>query len=103
MLYLLIRWLMVAAACGAAPDGDPLGLSFKHAFEELASSWNLLTAAPPDKVSQMVGILLKQIASHQVPYRPGRHEPRPKDGNRKNRGKGKYTPSHKLKSNKKQS
>lgn len=103
VLYLLIRWLMVKAAQGAEEDGDPLGISFQHAFEELTMIWNVLIAAKPEDVPRIVRKLLTQIASHQVPFRPGRHEPRPHDGKRKNRGKGKYTPSHKLEPNKKQS
>lgn len=30
--YLLVRWLMVEAAQRAAPEGDPLGLSCRHAL-----------------------------------------------------------------------
>lgn len=103
VLYLLIRWLMVKAAQAAEDDGDPLGLSFKHAFEELMMSWNVLIAAPPEQVVRLVRRLLGRIASSQVPFRPGRHEPRPRNGKHKHRGKGKYTPSHKLESNQKQS
>ena len=33
VLFLLVCWLMVEAAQRAAADGDPLGLSFKHALE----------------------------------------------------------------------
>ncbi len=33
--------------------------------------------------------LLEQIGSHVVPFRPGRHYPRPHDTQVKNKGKGK--------------
>lgn len=96
VLYLLIRWLMVEAAQSAAPDGDPLGLSFQHAFEELRACWNLLITAGPDHVPAIVRQLMRHIAGHQVPWRPGRHEPRPNDGKVKNLGYGRYKQPHKL-------
>lgn len=73
VLYLLVRWLMVEAAAQAAPDGDPLGLSFKHALEELLTAWPLLlTASASDVSRRILPRLLKAIASHQVEWRPGR-------------------------------
>lgn len=42
VLYLLIHRLMAEAAQAAEKEGDPLGLSFKHALEELATVWNVL-------------------------------------------------------------
>ena len=77
VLYLLIRWLMVEAAARAAPDGDPLGLSFKHALEELLTAWPMLLTADASDVSRRIlPRLLKAIASHQVNWRPGRSFPR---------------------------
>lgn len=96
VLYLLTRWLMVEAAARSAPDGDPLGLSFKHAHEGLTASWPVLIAAEPTRVPRIVDKLMAQIAAHQVPWRPGRHEPRPGDTQTKNLGNGKYKQPHKL-------
>lgn len=103
VLYLLIRWLMAEAAQAVEDDGDPLGLSFKHAFEELATAWSVLIAADPKTLTRLVRTLLKHIARHQVPRRPGRHEPRPGDGKTRNPGNEKHKKSHKLKSHPKQS
>jgi len=73
VLYLLVRWLMAEAARQAAPDGDPLGLSFKHALEELLTGWPLLlTASVSDVRRRILPKLLEAIASHQVDRRPGR-------------------------------
>lgn len=96
VLYLLIRWLMVEAAQDGDPDGDPLGLSFKHAFQELVAAWNVLIAANPQCLPRLIRQLRQQIAAHQVHHRPGRHEPRPGDGKTRNLGNGKYKLSHKL-------
>lgn len=103
VLYLLIRWLMVQAAQAVEPDGDPLGISFKHAFEELCDTWTVLTAASPQAVAAIVRKLIQNITAHQVPHRPGRHEPRPTDAKTKNLGNGKYKKSQKLTPSKKQS
>ena len=73
VLYLLIRWLMVEAAARAAPQGDPLGLSFKHALEELLTAWPLLLTSDASHVRQRIlPRLLRAIASHKVHWRPGR-------------------------------
>lgn len=96
VLYLLIRWLMAEAAQQAEDDGDPLGLSFKHAFEELAAAWNVLIAADPATLPRLTRQLLQHIAAHRVPHRPGRHEPRPNDDKPRNLGNGKYKQPHKL-------
>jgi hypothetical protein len=77
VLYLLVRWLMVEAAARAAPDGDPLGLSFKHALEELLTAWPMLLTSDASDVSRRIlPRLLEAIASHQVNWRPGRSFPR---------------------------
>jgi hypothetical protein len=103
VLYLLIRWLLVETAQAASPDGDPLGLSFQHAFEALTACWNLLITAEPKHVPHIVQQLMRHIAAHQVPWRPARHEPRPNDGKVKNLGNGNYKQPHKLTSTLKQS
>lgn len=73
VLYLLVRWLMVEAAGRAAADGDPLGLSFKHALEELSTAWPMLLTSSASEVSRRIlPRLLQAIASHQVNWRPGR-------------------------------
>ena len=73
VLYLLVRWLMVEAAQRAAPDGDPLGLSFKHALDEVTTAWPLLLTSHASAISRrLLPKLLKAIASHEVEWRPGR-------------------------------
>lgn len=96
LLYLLVRWLMVEAAGQAARDGDPLGISFKHAMEELLTLWSHLTVAPPELATKLVTRLLERLATHQVHWRPGRHFSRPHDTKTKNCGRGKYRHPHKL-------
>ena len=91
LLYLLVRWLMAEAAQRAAPDGDPLGVSFKHALEELLTAWPMLVTSDPAEVSyRILPRLLKAIASHEVSWRPGRSFPRKKD-NARIRSKNKKT------------
>lgn len=103
VLYLLIRWLMAEAAHAAEEDGDPLGLSFKHAFEELATIWNVLIAADDKTLPRLFGQLLHAISKHRVPVRPGRHEPRPTDPTTRNLGERKNKPPNKLTRKRKQS
>jgi hypothetical protein len=88
LLYLLVRWLMVEAAAGA--DVDPLRLSFSGALGELKAILPALVQAGPARAAGvLVPRLLDRMASHRVPYRPGRHYPRPHDTKAKNKGKGK--------------
>lgn len=94
--YLLVRWLMVEAAQSAAPDGDPLGLSFHHACRELSTAWSLLLTATPKDTAEIVRKLLGNLAAHPVPFRPGRHVPRPNDTKTRNLGNGKSKQPHKL-------
>ena len=92
VLYLLVRWLMVEAAGRAAPDGDPLGLSFKHALEELLTAWPmLLTSSASDVSRRILPRLLKAIASHQVNWRPGRSYKRETKLKKKRSKKSKQT------------
>ena len=79
MLYLLVRWLMVEAAVEHDIE-DPLRLSFKGALDELSDMRQTLITATPERARNiLLPRLLKRIAEHLVPLRPGRHYPRPKD------------------------
>lgn len=87
LLYVLVRWLIVAAT---AAGQDPLRLSFVAALRELAAMRvALLYASPRWAATVLVPRLLARIASHVVPYRPGRHYPRrkpkPKPSKRRNK------------------
>jgi hypothetical protein len=96
LLYLLTRWLMVEAAERAGIE-DPLRLSFKGALGELADLRETLVRARPEHVWRvLLPRLLERIASHQVPLRPGRHFPRPRDTKPKAKGKGRYQKPSKL-------
>jgi hypothetical protein len=113
ILYLLTRWLIVqaalthdadtasdtrtrpeargkAAAQGPqAPQGlDPLRLSFTEAQREVRNAANLLTGRPPRLRRTILDAMLRDIASHRVPWRPGRHYPRPNDGKTRRTGAG---------------
>ena len=97
LLYLLTRWLMVESAVQAGID-DPLRLSFKAALEEIADMRETLVHASAEHVSKvLLPRLLERIASHQVPPRPGRHYPRPRDNKPKPKGNGRYQQPSKLK------
>lgn len=97
VLYLLTRWLMVEAAQRAGIE-DPLRLSFQRAREELADLRETLVHASPARVQRvLLPRLLERIANHQVPLRPGRHFPRPRDTKPKAKGKGRYQKPSKLK------
>jgi len=75
VLYLLIRWLMVEAA--VRHGQDPLRLCFRNAVRELQSMWSTLAASSPSWVHDvLLPRLLERIASHVVPFRPGRSYPR---------------------------
>lgn len=78
LLYLPVRWLMVEAA--VQHQALPLGLSFKHALQELEDLRVLLIIATPDQVRRiLLPKLLLRIAEHRILVRPGRHYPRPGD------------------------
>jgi hypothetical protein len=88
VLYLLTRWLMVEAAL--EQKLDPLRLSFTETQREMADLAPLLLLSSPEQVQRvLLPLLLQRIASHVVPLRPGRHDPRRSDGKIKNAGKGK--------------
>lgn len=88
LLYLLVRWLMVAAAAGVGED--PLRLSFSGALKELRAILpSLIQAGSARAATVLAPRLLDRMASHRVPLRPGRHYPRPHDTKVKNKGNGK--------------
>jgi len=87
LLYLMVRWLMVEAA--AEHGLDPLRLSFTEALEEIKDMVQSLVTSPLEHVRTiLLPRLLRRIASHRVPLRPGRHYPRPNDTKVKNLGYG---------------
>lgn len=93
VLHLLIRWLIVEAAVQhGIREGrriEPLSLSFKHALEELIQIKPHLLTAETHEVSRCwLPLLLRLIAEHPVPFRPGRHYSRPGDTRIKNTGRG---------------
>lgn len=93
--YLLVRWLMVRAA--EKHGLDPLRLSFTGAVRELEQMRGaLLTSAPAWVRMQLLPRLLDRIASHLVPFRPGRHYERPNDTKPKVRGNGNEQRSAKI-------
>lgn len=95
LFYTLVRWLMVEAAIQAGLN--PLRLSFKGALDELCDMRYVLVTATPARVMKvLLPRLLKRIAEHQVPLRPGRHFPRPHDTDVKNCGRGRCIQPHKF-------
>ncbi len=73
--YLLVRWLIVEAA--VAHGLDPLRISFRNAVRELGDMWTTLVTSSLHWVAQvLLPRLLERMASHVVPYRPGRSYPR---------------------------
>jgi hypothetical protein len=102
VLYLLVRWLIVAAA--AKHGLDPLRLSFKNALRELIAIHRSLVTATDRWAVTLLERLLDRIAAHQVPSRPGRQYPRRKQStNHKRKSKHprqKTTPKAKRKATK---
>jgi hypothetical protein len=94
-LYTLTRWLMVEAAAKAGED--PLRLSFINAMRELSDLRPALMTAPVEKVeSYLLPLLLERIASHRVPWKPGRYDSRSRNKKVKNKGGGRYQQPSKL-------
>jgi hypothetical protein len=90
VLYLLVRWLIVEAA--VRHGVDPLRISFGNALRELRDLWaTLVVSSPPWVAGVLLPRLLERIASHVVPFRPGRTYPR------KKKAKGKTTTSKRKK------
>lgn len=78
LLYLLVRWLMVEAAVKAGKS--PLRLSFSEALAEVRRAASVLPICPRRRWRDLAERMLDRIASHEVPWRPGRHYPRANDG-----------------------
>jgi hypothetical protein len=75
VLYLLVRWLIVEAAIRHGLN--PLRISFRNALRELRDMWNTLVTSSPHWIAHiLLPRLLERIASHAVPFRPGRSYPR---------------------------
>jgi DDE family transposase len=95
LYYLLIRWLIVEAA--EERGLDPLRISFTNAVRELEQMRDTLATSSPAWVqSVLLPRLLARIASALVPLRPGRHYPRPKDTQAKDRGHGRKQAASKI-------
>jgi hypothetical protein len=86
LLYMLVRWTMMEAA--EAHGVEPLRLSFKNALEEIQYAAGYLPIASEAQRERLLEKLLERIAKGVVPYRPGRHYPRPNDEKNRYTGKG---------------
>jgi DDE family transposase len=88
LLYFLVRRQIVESALAAGVP--PLRLSYKGALEDVRDMRESMLKAD-ERSAQRVLLprLLDQIGSHVIPFRPGRHYPRPNDTKVKNKGKGK--------------
>jgi hypothetical protein len=94
LLYTLIRLWMAQTAAGLGIS--PLRLSFQGALEETKDLGGSLLVSSPEHVERVLRPrLLERIASHQVPYRPNRHFPRPHDTKAKTDRHGQKQPPHK--------
>jgi hypothetical protein len=97
ILYLLVRWLMVEAAAKQGID-EPLRISFAEALVEVRYASRVLPL--PNRWKRLCRTLaermLIRIASHEVPFRPGRHYPRPNDAKPRCTGAGHRLLSAKL-------
>jgi hypothetical protein len=69
-----VRAIMLEAAI--AHGADPLRLSFAHAVRAVIVCAPALATSPAWKLPEIYRAMLTEIASHRVPRRPGRNEPR---------------------------
>lgn len=74
LAYNLIRSLIAAAA--EAHEKLPRKLSFKGALQALGSFRDMLALATAARRAELIEMLLKTVATHEVGDRPGRTEPR---------------------------
>ena len=70
----VVRCLMLQAA--DAHDQDPMRLSFAGALRVTLAFSPYFATAPPWKLPTLESAMLRQIAQHRLPDRPGRLEPR---------------------------
>jgi hypothetical protein len=70
----VVRTIMLEAAIEKGID--PIGISFAHAVRAIISFAPALASEPLWKVLEIYEAMLTEIASHLVPERPGRNEPR---------------------------
>ena len=95
LLYTLIRLLMAKAASAAGIS--PLRLSFAEALGEVKDMGQSLLRASQRHAERILRPrLVELIGSHRVPFRPGRHYPRPNDTKPKTDRHGKKQPPHKV-------
>jgi hypothetical protein len=95
LLYTLVRLLMAEAA--SAVGISPLRLSFAAALGEVNDmGQSLLRASRRHAERVLRPRLIELIGSHRVPFRPGRHYPRPNDTKPKVDKHGKKQPPHKV-------
>jgi hypothetical protein len=88
LLYFLVRRRIVDAALAAGVP--PLRLSYKGALDDIQDMRESMLKANERQVQTMLlPRLLDQIGSHVIPFRPGRHYPRPHETEVKKNGKGK--------------
>lgn len=70
----VVRSVMLQAA---GQEGvDPIRLSFVHALRAIVSFAPAMAIEPLWKLPSIYRTLLREIADHRVPWRPGRNEPR---------------------------
>jgi hypothetical protein len=95
LLYFLVRRQIVEAAL--AVGVSPLRLSYKGALQDVRDmKESMLKAGERPAQRVLLPRLLDQIGSHVIPFRPGRHYPRPNDTKVRNKGKGKVQLPSKL-------
>jgi hypothetical protein len=70
----VVRAILLEAAVGHGLD--PMTLSFVHALRAILAFAPILATAPAWKLPTIYQAMLREIASHRVPARPGRLEPR---------------------------
>ena len=89
LFYFLTRWLIAEAA--HETKQDPRRLSFLETLRALDHRVPVLSRATPQRTAKLLlPNLRKKIATFTVPYRPGRHYPRPGDTKPKYKGRNYY-------------
>lgn len=70
----IVRMMILEAAL--QHDVDPLRISFAHATRAILAFADALGSEPIEKLPGIYQAMLREIAAHLVPQRPGRNEPR---------------------------